>query len=164
MTIELKLDTHALNELFKDEQARLNLQQAVIENFMTRHIKSMVNGITNDPSITKAVREAQEEVTKQFFIVTPTKTNTYPFKKIEYVAKQEVLDQFTVGLEEHLSQVAEGVVKKALEGVQQQIEQQVQLAVSAAVRNYAITETQKQVSQAFDAFHKQLLDNIKLTS
>lgn len=69
MTIEFKLDTHAVETLFPEgTEARVKLQQAVIEEFTRRHIKSMINGVVDDPYLTRVVEEAKTKLLSDYFI------------------------------------------------------------------------------------------------
>lgn len=60
--MELKLDVHALNALFPEgTEARLKLQQCVLEEFSRRHFKSMDNLIRKNVQELQTVVDAQLE-------------------------------------------------------------------------------------------------------
>lgn len=66
MSIELRIDTAALERLFPDgSAARVNLQQAVIQNFVDRHIK--IKSSTDIPRMLAQFNEKIQDAIKTEF-------------------------------------------------------------------------------------------------
>lgn len=156
MTIELKLDTKALETLFSTDEAKVKLQQAVIENFAMRHIKSVVSGISSDPGIKKAISEATETATNQFFTREKKSDSFYGPTTFKYTPKPEVIESFTAGLEDHLSEVAKKELERILPDLDRQIKYKVERAVDRAITNYTTAEVQKQIDEKINLWKQSI--------
>lgn len=65
--MDIKLDMSALNALFPAEtEARVRLQQCVIEEFTRKHIKALANDYSIKQSIAKATADMQTEALAEF--------------------------------------------------------------------------------------------------
>lgn len=79
--IQLKLDTQALENLLKEDDGtfKLELQQAVIEEFGRRHIKAFANNTAFKDVVEVAKKETIDEIEKMF----GSWTSSYSTKKFE---------------------------------------------------------------------------------
>jgi hypothetical protein len=98
MTMVLKLDGHALNTLFPDgSAARLELQQAVIANFIQAHVKPAWLGDTVKAQIETAQTAAVNQVLREMNLLSGYSNLTIPDSlklKFKEAAREAVVVQW----------------------------------------------------------------------
>lgn len=131
MTIELKLDTNALESLFPaGSEARVNLQKAVIANFIRAHVKpSFVTA-----EVEKLVKEAQTEAVKQVLAEMGLRPHWNGTTTLSDTAKREIELQARRALEPMVDTAVKAGVRAAAELIEPRIKQHVEYETNINIK------------------------------
>lgn len=153
MTIQIKIDTKALEALFSDPDTKLQLQQSVIEEFTRRHIKQAFNAVESTVQIEKAVEETRREALDAFMTRAPGSLSNNWKLRPEYSTliknKTKELIEATVNetILEHTKQL-EVYIK-------QQVETQVKYEINKVSSKMITEKVQKKMTSVLE-----MLDNV----
>lgn len=154
MTIQLRLDTQALEALFPEgSKARVDLQAAVIAEFVRKHIKTAALG----PDVQRLIEKARSEVND---IIGKAKTEmvekvlrdqgvtrTGSYGKIELsnqakqmlsdATRQEIFKTIGFSIEDQVKNIAGTVRHDAQAAVNRLVDSEIKAAVKARVQEVA---------------------------
>lgn len=156
MTTEIKLDTAAMNALFPEgSTARVNLQQAVIQNFAERFVK----GTLSDESLEQVkeiIRESVSPVVQETFATYfNTNRQAWPVtmtlnEKIKFSVQREIESQLDKMRHQLVNESLEGFKEKSLKNLQDSIAA-METKILASIESQVTIQTNEQVVKGVKA-------------
>lgn len=145
MTIELKLDTPSLTSLFPEgSEARLKLQQAVIDNFCRRHLRGVASDIESrlESARLNTIREAEAA----FTVALPGRM---PQRKLSPEFSKLIEDEVRTAANQQMRDALSGAIEAAF--AELNIEARVQSYLDARIRNMTSTAIEQALKERFAA-------------
>lgn len=139
--MEIKLDMSAMNALFQEgTDARVRLQQCVVEEFARRHIKGIANDYTIKQAIEKASASLKVEAAAEFGkVVKSYGTTTFEFtpeykSKLQREYRQLILSELKPEISDWSALVYAEVKTQVLSMVKTQLNAEVAKTVTEFVQ------------------------------
>jgi hypothetical protein len=158
--MEIKLDIHALNALFPEgTEARLKLQQCVLEEFSKRHIKALESTIRNQATaIHNSASLKVEEMFKESGwtkVYGNWKMPQSLLEELANTAKNLVTTESTTQMREAAHNAATDVLARMDSTVQARIER----LVDERIKGLLATESDALLKRALRTKMQEILDN-----